>query len=224
MKKIVVGFLLGCSALGLAGLCRAEDRTYGDYLVNNKALSYSANFDLKLDTIDDLSVVAVYSSATIASVSFTSASVTLATSRITATAHGLTNGNPVLATTGGALPSGLSAGTTYYANVVDANTIRLSTTSAQAQAGTYITFGDVGTGSSTLTPTPFAGTYSFKFQGSNDKVNFFDLVNASSVTYSAPGVSEWDGPIYCRWLRLAVTAGTGGGLNLQVIGNGKRKS
>lgn len=40
---------------------------------------------------------------------------------------------------GGALPTGIVASTTYYATVVDANSLKLSTTIANAIAGTFIT-------------------------------------------------------------------------------------
>lgn len=64
---------------------------------------------------------------------------------VTYTAHGMSVvGNfPVcfavqFATTG-TLPTGLAISTTYYATVIDANTFHLSTTPANALAGTYIT-------------------------------------------------------------------------------------
>jgi hypothetical protein len=110
--------------------------------------------------------------------------------------------------------------------VKDLNTLQLSYTSTGSVAGVYINMTAqtaTGGGTFTLTSTTFAGTYSWKYQGSNDGSNFFDL-SVSSVTYSAPGNTEWEGPVYCRWLRVKFTAGTGGGLKLKILGNGKRKS
>ena len=57
---------------------------------------------------------------------------------VTWTAHGLTSGQRIQLTTTGALPTGLSASTTYWVNVVDANTFNLSSSLANLQAGTYI--------------------------------------------------------------------------------------
>lgn len=57
---------------------------------------------------------------------------------VTWTAHGLISGYRVQFTTTGALPTGLSASTTYWVNVVDANTFNLSSSLANLQAGTYI--------------------------------------------------------------------------------------
>jgi hypothetical protein len=63
--------------------------------------------------------------------------------------HGLSVGTPVIFTTTGALPTGITADTTYYAIIVDANSIRLATSFANALAGTAIT--TTGTQSGTHT-------------------------------------------------------------------------
>lgn len=150
-----------------------------------------------------------------------------ASSKINATAHGLTTALPVLYTkTAGTSPGQLSAGTTYYAIPIDANSFKLSDTSTGAVAGSPVisiaTQTAAGGGSFTLTPTPIAGSYSFKWQESNDGTNFSDVA-VSSVTYAASGNTIWDfGTVNFKWLRLKALTGTGGGLNLQVIGIGKQ--
>ena len=53
---------------------------------------------------------------------------------------------------GGALPTGLSAGTSYYTVRVSSSTSRLATSLANAQAGTVISFTDAGTGTQTMLP------------------------------------------------------------------------
>lgn len=58
---------------------------------------------------------------------------------LTWTAHPLKSGDILQLTTTSALPTGLSANTTYWVNVVDANTFNLSSSLANLQAGTYIT-------------------------------------------------------------------------------------
>lgn len=58
---------------------------------------------------------------------------------MTWTAHGLVSGQKIQLTTTGALPTGLSASTTYWITVIDANTFNLSTSLANAQAATFIT-------------------------------------------------------------------------------------
>lgn len=57
----------------------------------------------------------------------------------TLNSHGMANGAKFYLTTTGALPTGLSASTTYYASNVATNTFNASTTLANAKAGTYIT-------------------------------------------------------------------------------------
>ena len=57
---------------------------------------------------------------------------------VTWTGHGLTTGTPVFFTTTGALPTGITASTTYYVIAVDANTFQIATTAANAYAGTAV--------------------------------------------------------------------------------------
>lgn len=67
------------------------------------------------------------------------ATVTIATPGVwTRAGHGLYTGQAVYITTTGALPTGLAQNTTYYVIRVDANTFRLATTLANANAGTAI--------------------------------------------------------------------------------------
>ena len=74
------------------------------------------------------------------------------TEQLTITGHGLaTRRGPCrLLNSGGALPTGLSTGTDYYVIVVDANTIKLATSSSNATAGTSVAFSDNGTGTHRL--------------------------------------------------------------------------
>jgi len=51
------------------------------------------------------------------------------------TAHGLSNGDPIKFATTGALPTGVNAGTTYFARVVSVDTFNLYDTAAHAIAG-----------------------------------------------------------------------------------------
>lgn len=69
------------------------------------------------------------------------------------TSHGLVTGDKVYLTTSGALPTGLSASTTYYVILIDANSFNLATSFANAFAGTKITT----TGSQSGTHTLFSG-------------------------------------------------------------------
>jgi len=65
--------------------------------------------------------------------------VTIATPGVvTLTAHGLVTGDQIYITTTGALPTGLTANTLYYVIYIDANTVRLATTRANALVPTPI--------------------------------------------------------------------------------------
>lgn len=71
---------------------------------------------------------------------------------VTWTAHGLSEGMPVVFTTSGALPTGITAGTVYYVGRSPAtNTFNVSTTRANAAAGTFVATS--GTQSGTHTGT-----------------------------------------------------------------------
>lgn len=69
---------------------------------------------------------------------------------VTKTAHNLLTSDQVYLTTTGALPTGLTAGTTYFVIKVTDNTFRLATTEANATAGTAINFTGTQSGVHTL--------------------------------------------------------------------------
>jgi hypothetical protein len=76
---------------------------------------------------------------------------TAATDVCNAVAHSLLTGDAVQATNaGGGLPTGLSAGVTYYVIRVDADNFKLATTPANATAGTAIDITGAGTGTQTV--------------------------------------------------------------------------
>jgi hypothetical protein len=82
---------------------------------------------------------------------FTSANVTVSpTNTIAITGHGYTTAQPVRMESAGTLPTGLAAATTYYAIRVDANTIKLATSAANASGGTAISLTGAGSGTSTI--------------------------------------------------------------------------
>ena len=150
------------------------------------------------------------------------ATVFSATDKITLPGTGFTTGLPVLLT-GAVQPGALTATTTYYAYKVDANTIKLSSTSALAQAGTGIDITSVAVGATahtmTLTPLTIDGTPGFSWQVSNDGAYWTNL-SVTSVTmsgYTAGGAtSYWDFSWFdFNWLRLNVIGPTTGGILLK---------
>lgn len=65
------------------------------------------------------------------------------------TAHGLENGQRVQLTTDGGLPTGLTASTTYFVAGKATDSFKLSTSLANAAAGTYIATSSAGSGTHT---------------------------------------------------------------------------
>lgn len=68
----------------------------------------------------------------------------------TASAHGWVDDTPVVVTTTGVLPAGLTLGKTYYVKVTGDDTVKLATTRANREAGTYVDIADAGTGTHTI--------------------------------------------------------------------------
>lgn len=69
----------------------------------------------------------------------------------TSIAHGVVNDTPVVVTTTGTLPSPLSAGTTYYADVTDGtDKIKFATSRVNRGTGTFVDITSAGTGTHTV--------------------------------------------------------------------------
>lgn len=156
---------------------------------------------------------------------------TINTAVITVPNHGLSTGLQVWQSTGSAVRlAPLNWGTTYYVIVIDANNIALASSVSGAVAGSSITI----TSSSTLTTAPtftlnpvtIAGTPSYKWQVSNDGLNWTDLTVPSSYTIggyvfpSTTTVTDFSDVDYQQY-RLNVVAPTAGGLKLKVQMNGR---
>lgn len=84
-------------------------------------------------------IIGEYLSSTVPNTNFTATITIAAPGVISKTAHGLNNLSPVVFTTTGALPTGITAGTVYWTTNVTANTFNISTTIANAIAGTKVT-------------------------------------------------------------------------------------
>lgn len=130
--------------------------------------------------------------------------------RITIATHGLYTGSKVVTSTGGTLPNNLTA-TTHYVIKIDANTLQLATSLANALAGVCITLVDDGSGTHTLTPS--ATVAAIKIQWSVDDSTYEDVPSGyggESQDMTAATVNMWSinnvQPSYYR----AVITQTGG--------------
>lgn len=124
----------------------------------------SSDLDMTLDTTNQLAekiydLFVWNNSGTIsigAGPAWTNASTvtaTIATPAVVSwTGHGLAEGAPVIFTTTGALPTGITAGTTYYVGrSPSANSFNISTSVANAAAGTFVATSGTQSGTHTAT-------------------------------------------------------------------------
>jgi len=91
---------------------------------------------------------------------FAAAAVTIATDLITLGSNNTkwVTGMPVVLTTSGSAPGGLTAGTTYYVVRINSTSIKLASSLANAQNGTVIDITSQGSGNHTITTTLTART------------------------------------------------------------------
>ena len=133
---------------------------------------------------------------------------------ISETAHGWLTGLKGRLTTTGTLPAGLSLATDYFVIKVDADSYKLASSLANAEAGTGIDITNQGDSGNTHTFTPTTGIAgTLKLQGSNDNSSFGDILGplpVPSVSISAAGVTLLNlDKLQCRYIRLHLTTTTG---------------
>jgi hypothetical protein len=110
---------------------------------------------------------------------------------VTWTGHGLPEGAPVVFT-GAGLPSGITAGTTYFVGRSPAaNTFNISTTVANAAAGTFVATTGTSTGTQTGTnnTTLPAGRFSATSTTAQLAYSSGVLTNAATLTHAWGGAS-----------------------------------
>ncbi len=155
--------------------------------------------------------------------------INLATDQITITNHGLSTALAVLfSSAAGTVPTPLVGSTTYYPIVVDANTIKIATTSALAVAGTAVNLTSMtatGGGSFSLAPLAFTGSATGAWQLSNDDLNWINMSVATitvTSTTTANASTYWDfGQVNSHFIRFNFTGPTTGGVAIKVTPNGK---
>ena len=106
--------------------------------------------------------------------------------------HGLSTGTPVVFTTTGALPTGITSGTTYYAVVITANTFQIASSVANAIAATPTVITTSGTQSGTHTGTRYNITQRLSMQsvtGVTDRLGADLIITGSQGTGTGAGGS-----------------------------------
>lgn len=133
--------------------------------------------------------------------------------QITIAGHGLLTGDGPAAVrnVGGALPGGLAAVTDYWVIRVDANTIKLATSSSNAMAGTAVDLTTAGSGSNILEvgiPYRRPRTYGSLVQlKSADLNNNFDAWAALHALLTGQDQGVWDGITMAPGVSFAVSGG-----------------
>jgi len=158
----------------------------------------------------------------------TNSAYTINTTPIAIPTHGFAQGQAVLYTSGTITIAPLVNQTTYYVGYVDANDVKLASSTVQAAAGNYLVYTSssvAGPHTFTLAPLSTTGTASFKWQYSNDCVTYNDIPSISSTTIASPYTTSsqnWDfGNTNYKCIQMNYIAPTTGGINLQAIPNGK---
>lgn len=105
---------------------------------------------------------------------------------VTWTGHGLVNGCQVVLTTSGALPTGLTAGTTYYVVNKTSSTFELAATPGGASINTSGSQSGTHTGNGQGSPT----TYYFRALVNSDRRGFGSNDNVLTRKYMCPITSE----------------------------------
>lgn len=157
--------------------------------------------------------------------------VTIATPGVfTYNSHGMSNGDKFYLTTTGALPTGLTASTAYYASGVTANTFSASTTLANAIAGTKITTSGSQSGTHTLymggLKLPAADRVPGITSGVSVTTGYVGEVVRANITSDTSVVSA-DTPVTITDAAISLSQGFwlirwGGTLHIDTNGNGVR--
>jgi hypothetical protein len=136
--------------------------------------------------------------------SLSTATITIASPAVvTNNAHGLAVGAPVYFTTTGALPTGLTASTVYYVTNPLTNTFNLSTTYANAIAGTKINTSGTQSGthtvfSTTVVSTTSSPTIEWTYTDSDgDQQDYYQIKFFTAAQFGAVGFNPTTSiPVY----------------------------
>jgi hypothetical protein len=134
------------------------------------------------------------------------ASVNTNTEEITISSHGLTTGDQLTYTQGTANIGGIATGNNYYAIVINASTIKLAVSEANATAGTAIDLTSQGTGTQQFTTQGIAVSYILENDLDSQYLAFTpnsgytfaisSLIVGSSTTARGSVTSYNDGAVY----------------------------
>lgn len=175
----------------------------------NASLATTTSVVVDLDNVEAISVQINYSDDAPAVKTFVDGDVDTDEDTVTISSHPYVTGTKVALTTDGTLPTGLSA-TNYWVIKVDASTIKLASSLANAEAGTAVNItAAAGGGTHTLTAATSSGNVC-KLQSSNDNSNWTDVSGKTVTIATSSGTAQWDidRPAY-RYLKILYTPSAG---------------
>lgn len=172
-------------------------------------IAETTGISVDVTNADRVAVQVVYSDSAPSAKTFNDAATNTSTDRITISSHGFITGTKVAATTSGVLPGGLST-TNYWVIKVDADTIKLASSLANASAGTAVDITSAaGGGTHTLTPATSASNVA-KLQESVDGSNWTDVGSYTVTIATSSGAVVWPvGAVSSRYLRVLYTPSAG---------------
>lgn len=130
---------------------------------------------------------------------------------VTHTSHGLKSGDRVYLTTTGALPTGVSASTSYYVTVVDANSYKLSTSFDNMVGSTYV----ASSGSQSGTHTAYTGGIQVTGRIFSPWTAFTPTIG--NLTGTKTGYYRREGDSIRMRAHVAITAGSTGTLDISIL-------
>lgn len=159
---------------------------------------------------DSISVQCTATVAASTAKTFLAAAVDITADTITIASHGFVTGRIGQVSNPGTLPTGIAAVTNYYVIYVDADTIKLATSLALAQAGTAVDITAQGAGTNTFTPTALAGGTVGLYE-SNDNVTYTAVTTPTSIAATSTVMLKIDRPP-SAWYKIGIVT-TAGQLN-----------
>lgn len=153
------------------------DPPFNDLVLNNGLFSATWNWFLRSlsDAVQSLGQESYFQLQNdLNAKSFSTSDVNTSTDTITETSHNYYTGLVGQFTTTGSAPGGISATTDYYIIKVNANSYKIATTKANAEAGTAVNI--TSTGSGTHTFTPRGDVTNLKFNKRGVSVAFVDFL------------------------------------------------
>lgn len=110
--------------------------------------SETKKYDIDITSVDKVNNYVYFTGQ---SLTFATGAVNVSTNEITlSSAATYPTGTPIIFTSSGTVPAGLTSGTTYYSIYVNATTIKVATTAANATAGTVVDITSTGAGTHTI--------------------------------------------------------------------------